>query len=116
MVKRLMSAVLKQKFLSGDENFGLEFTLGSSRRVSSPLRRRTKEGGRAVLRDVRTARYALASSARATPYPSPPLQEGAGALTPSILPECSRLRVFNVPARSRRSRRRAPEYVACGRG
>jgi hypothetical protein len=56
-----------------------------------PLWGTTKEGGRAVLRDKRAAAHSIISPVRATPRPGPPPQEGAGALTPSILPKCSRL-------------------------
>jgi hypothetical protein len=60
-------------------------------RLLPPLWGRTKEGGRAVLRDKRAAAHSIISPVGATPHPGPPPQEGAGALTPSILPKCSRL-------------------------
>ena len=65
--------------------FTLELTEESPVASPPPLRGRNKEGGRAVLRDKRAAAYSIISSARATPHPRPPPQEGAGALTPSIL-------------------------------
>ena len=54
-----------------------------------PLWGRNKEGGRTVLRDKRAAEHSIISSVRATPHPCPPPQEGAGALTASILPNAS---------------------------
>ena len=54
---------------------------------SSPVRGRIKEGGRAVRCDKGAAAHPIISSARATPHPYPPPQDGAGALTASILPE-----------------------------
>ena len=69
----------------------LEFTRGWFRCASSPLWGRTEEGGRAVLRDEPAMAHSIISSVRATPHPCPPPQEGAGALTPSILPKCSAL-------------------------
>ena len=64
-------------------------------RLRAPGRRllwgRIKEGGRAVLRVKRAAAHSIVSPVRATPHPCPPPQEGAGALTPSILPKCKRL-------------------------
>jgi hypothetical protein len=58
---------------------------------SPPLWGRTKERGRAVLRDKQAAAHSIISPVGAIPHPGPPPQEGAGALTPSILPKCSRL-------------------------
>ena len=55
-----------------------------------PLVGEDQGGGRAVLRDKRVAAYSIISPVRATPHPRPAPQEGAGALTPSILPKCSR--------------------------
>ena len=65
----------------------LEITDASLRRVSSPLAGEGQGGGRAVLCDKGAATRPIISSASATPHPCPPPQEGAGALTASILPD-----------------------------
>ena len=53
--------------------------------VSSGLVGRSKEGGRAVLRNKRAMAHSIISSVRATPTQPRPTR-GAGALTPSVLP------------------------------
>ena len=73
----------------------------------SPQGGRIKEGGRAVLRDEPAMAYSIISTVRPTPHPRPPPQEGAGALTPSILPKCSRL-LGRLPRASERPDR-APQ-------
>jgi len=69
----------------------LEFTPNRPTAPPTPLWGRTEEGGRAVLCDEPATAHLIISSIRATPHPCPPPQEGAGALTPSIPSERSRL-------------------------
>jgi hypothetical protein len=68
---------------------------GSLRCASTPLVGEDRGGGRAVLRDKLAMAHSIISTVRATPHPCPPPQEGAGALTSSILSKCSRL--YGVP-------------------
>ncbi len=66
-----------------DASFARRDYAGIVRAASpTPLWGRTKEGGRAVLRNKGAATYA--TTACATPHPRPPPQEGAGALTAFI--------------------------------
>ena len=86
--------------ISGDPEVGAQahqsvllFSIRSDRSTASPppLWGRTKEGGRAVLRDKRAATHSIISQVRETPHPGPPPQEGAGAQTPTILTKCNML-------------------------
>jgi hypothetical protein len=65
--------------------------MGLASTLVASLWGRTEEGGRAVLRDEPAMVNSTISWVRATPLPSPPPQEGAGALTPSTLSKSSRL-------------------------
>ena len=62
-----------------------------------PLRGRIKEGGHAVLGEKRAVSHSVIALVCATPHPCPPPQEGAGALTPSILRQ-AKLRSRRQPA------------------
>src|ERR1700735_729404 len=110
MVKRLMSAVLKQKFLSGDENLYATPALWLPLRQPHPERQRRVSKG-----DPGGGAGGALWSA-----PFDKLRAGLRGASPSASLLSTRGLVRTYPlsraARSRRSRRRAPEYAACGRG
>jgi hypothetical protein len=56
-----------------------------------PLWGRTKEGGRAALRDKSAAVRSIISSVRATPHPLPAPTSGAGALAALSYPDAAGL-------------------------
>src|ERR1700733_8023990 len=96
-----MSAVLTQKFLSGDENLCATPTCGCH---SASLILRSAKG--ASRRMIYEAAPAVRSGARFE----------TRRLAAPLLSTRARFEItFNAAARSRRSRRRAPEYAACGR-